>query len=38
MRSLREVVDDLLPFLAFLAYVTVEALVIYGMLKWAGAV
>jgi|GEM_PF-1674045 hypothetical protein len=38
MRALREVMDDLLPFLAFLAYVLVEAVVIYGILKWAGAV
>ena len=38
MRVLREVVDDLLPLLAFLAYVLVETVVIYAMLKWAGAV
>lgn len=38
MRALRKVMDDLLPFLAFLAYVLVEAVVIYAMLKWAGAV
>ncbi len=37
MRALREVVDEFLPLLAFLAYVLVEAVVIYAMLKWAGA-
>jgi hypothetical protein len=38
MRALREVVEELLPFFAFMAYVLVEAAVIYAMLKWAGAV
>lgn len=38
MRALREVVDAMLPLLGFLAYVLVEAVVIYGILKWAGAV
>jgi len=30
--------DEALPFLAFLVYVAVEAVVIYGMLRWAGAI
>lgn len=37
MRTFWQIVDEVLPVLAFLAYVLVEAAVIYGLLKWAGA-
>ncbi len=37
VRLLSQIVDEVLPTLAFLVYVLVEAVVIYGMLKWTGA-
>ena len=36
MRLLREMIDESLSALAFLGYVAAEAVVILGMLKWAG--
>ncbi len=29
--------DEALPVLAFLVYLAIEAVVIYGMLRWSGA-
>ncbi len=37
MRTLSQILDEVLPALAFLVYVAVEAAVIYGLLKWSGA-
>ena len=37
VRVLSQILDEVLPALAFLVYVVVEAAVIYGMLKWTGA-
>ena len=37
VRVLSQIVDEILPTLAFLVYVMVEGAVIYGMLKWSGA-
>lgn len=37
MRLLREMIDESLSALAFLAYVAAEVVVIVGMLKWTGA-
>ena len=37
VRLLSQIVDEVLPTLAFLVYVMVEEAVIYGMLKWTGA-
>jgi hypothetical protein len=38
MKALSHILDELLPALAFLVYVLVEAAVVYGLLKWTGAV
>ena len=38
MRAVWQLVDEALPVLAFLAYLAVEAVVIYAMLRWAGAI
>lgn len=38
MKAVWQILDELLPLLAFLVYVAVEAAVIYGMLRWAGAI
>ncbi len=38
VRLIAQCVDEVLPTLAFLVYVAVEAAVIYGMLRWVGAV
>lgn len=38
MRQVWQFVDEALPVLAFLVYVAVEAIVIYGMLRWVGAI
>ncbi len=37
VRAVRQFMDDVLPVLAFLLYLAVEGLLIYGLLKWAGA-
>ena len=37
VQLLNQIADEILPALAFLAYVLVELAVIYGMLKWTGA-
>ena len=37
MRAVGHLVDEALPVLAFLVYVVVEAVVIYTLLRWAGA-
>ncbi len=37
VQLLNQIADEILPALAFLAYVLVEAAVIYGLLKRAGA-
>lgn len=38
MKAFWEFVDGALPVLAFLVYVAIEAVVIYGLLRWAGAI
>jgi hypothetical protein len=38
MKAVWKTLDELLPLLAFLVYVAVEAVVICGMLRWAGAI